>query len=162
MPTRSPVDVANELGLKFTFEQTQDGKWTRFKFAMPDVEHADFAAVVTQVSAWRKRIQAWLFVGTVDTVASELTVGNRLRVAWYNRKNRKAIAAFWTEEAVARRHALSQPSPAQGVSVLKATPQKEKATKQLREQLERAETVLGRPEPVVPNLGDQMHGQTLQ
>lgn len=142
----SAEDIANELGLKFSTEYTRDGKWCRFKFEMPEVEAPNFGEVVTKVTAWRKRIQAWLFVGTADTVATELSFGNRVRVAWYNRKNKKLIAAFWSDEAVARRLALSQPSPEQGLSVLKTTPMKEKSTKRLHAELSRAVTVLSRPD----------------
>lgn len=159
--SKTPIQIANDFGLEFTTEQTQDGKWTRFKFTLPEVESPDFGAAITKVTQWRSKIQPWLFVGTADTVASELSFGNRVKVAYYNRKNRKAIVAFWSDEAVARRLALSQPTPEQGISVLKTVPGKEKATKQLREQLERAVTVLSRPEPVVPNLGDSLGGDAV-
>lgn len=155
-------DIARELGLEFQSETTKDGKWIRFRFAFPaDDRGPEYVEAVKRVTAWRKRLQPWMFVGAPDTVAVELSWWNRFRVAGYNKKNRKALAKFFSDEATARRWAMSQPTPQQALSVLreKAPGSKDPETVKLRKALEEAALLVERdaakraaevPDNVVP------------
>lgn len=89
-------------------------------------EGQKFAAVVSRVTAWRKRVEAWI----VDPappgeqgvfVAAELSFGNRFRVASVNRANRKALRKFNDPEALARRAAMAQTTPEAALKALAET-----------------------------------------
>jgi hypothetical protein len=151
--------IARELGLNFTTTTSGDGKWLRFKFDFPGsesvkvqntitfpkaLENAELPKSLTEtirrVTTWRNRISPWLLLGTVDTVASQQTIGTRVSVALWNRKNRKRIKlaakALGESEAYARKLALTQPTPMQGVRVLDdLTKLAESETQVLRKQL---------------------------
>lgn len=140
--------IARELGLDFRTESTRDGKWLRFFFVMPDVKapapvggidghppevsakmhtartQGEFAEATARITKWRERVKAWLFdpqpVGESGIiVAAELSTMNRYRVWKANRANRAAMERFWSGEAMARRAALAQPTPEQGLFALK-------------------------------------------
>jgi hypothetical protein len=158
---KTPGDIARELGLRFTEEKSRDGRWVRFVFEFPDhdkvpveMKTVTFQGVpkgytappkyldaVRGVATWRERVKPWLFVGTTDTVAAQLTLGNRLAVGLWNRKNRKKLKAAQKQleasESYARSLALSQPTPMQGLKVLDDLAPKlaEVETQELRKKL---------------------------
>src|SRR5689334_3967725 len=83
-----------------------------------------FREAVSRVTKFRERVKPWTFDPNPPgedgmVVASELTFGNRFRVGGYNRKNKAALKKFWSGEAMARRAALSQPTPQQGLFALR-------------------------------------------
>ena len=171
MATKTPADVARELNLKFSEEPMgSDGKWVRFRFEFPDdnapvdtktvtlskppagyVAPKGYLDAVRGVTEWRRRCGPWLFVGTTDTVAAKLTVGTRIAVGLWNRKNRKVLKAaakqLETSEAYARQLATSQPTPMQGVRILDdltklAEPETQMLRKQLVEAAQQAEVAI--------------------
>lgn len=177
---KSPEDIARELGLEFTVEKPAQSKIPvlRFTFKFPELkvdakgaigsagasvatvarafdapENVTYAETVKRVTKWAARVKAWTFI-TPDArpvVAAELSFGNRVKVAWVNRATRKALAEYWGEESRARRLALSQPTPMQGVKVLEATPMKEMETRRLRDTLRKSAEILAQPDdPTAP------------
>lgn len=162
MANRTPEDVAQELGLKFKVEATPDGKWKRFRFDFegyekvptdntvgfrappPDYEAPkNLIATIQAVTRWREKIKPWLFLGTTDTVAAELTMWTRAVVFKFNRGNAKrmraAAKALEGSEAYGRQLAISQPTPRQALRIIdELTKNAEPETQALRIQLENA------------------------
>lgn len=151
--------IATELGLTFTVELSHDKRWKRFKFDFDGIDKLQVENTVAwkgvpenlevpksltdtiqRVTKWRNRIEPWLLIGTLDTVSAEQTLGSRLSVAFWNRKNRKRIetaqAQLAKNESYARRLATSQPTPMQAIKVLDSlTKLQEKETQEFRKQL---------------------------
>lgn len=160
MSARTPESIATELGLKFDVQSTPDGKWRRFRFDFPDYDKVavdaktvsfrgvpkdyeapkNFIETVQRVTKWREKCKPWLFVGTTDTVAAELTLWTRATVYKFNRANSRKLKAaaklMEASESYARQLAASQPTPMQGVRILdELTKLAEPATQALRKQL---------------------------
>ena len=160
---RTPEDIATKLGLKFEAQASADGKWKRFRFDFPDYDKIEvetktvafrgvpkdyeapknFIETVQRVTKWRERCGPWLFVGTTDTVAAELTLWTRAVVYKFNRANSRklkaAAKAAEASEAYGRQLAISQPTPQQGLRILdELTKGLEPQTVALRAQLEAA------------------------
>jgi len=161
MPTggNSPDEVARALGIAFTTQATSDGKWVRFHFVVPENHDSpEFHAAVSNITAWREKVKPWLFVGTVDVVAAKLTFGNRFRVAHYNRKNRKLLLASAKSEGWARRKAMSQPTPHQGITILDALCKcEEPETQQLRAMLVKRAAEVEAEVAALRAKADEMH-----
>jgi hypothetical protein len=144
-----PDYIAREMGLEFTLEEPTKSKMRvyRFTFKFPEQRvspepskvyglftkkptaedlkpNPAFQEVVAKVTAWRKKVGKWIFDPSPPgeqgiIVAAELTWGNWWKVNLVNRANRKAMKRFWSGEAMARRAAVSQPTPEQGLFALR-------------------------------------------
>lgn len=153
-----PDVYARSLGLEFSVEEPAQStmKVLRFTFKFPsmDKEPLLYMETVGLVTKWTKRVKRWTFLhpGPLPIVAANLTEGNAAKVAMVNKKTRKLLKAFWTDEAQARRVAMSQPTPQMSVKVLEDTPMKEQETQRLHATLVAAIKVLEAPEP--PVFGD--------
>ncbi len=116
-----------------------------------------FAEVVRRVSMWRKKVNPWVYdpqpPGTDGiALAADLTLGNRLRVKFTNRKNAKAMAKFMSPNALARRAALSQTTPQAALNALRDTlklygvKEPDPDTVKLRESLEESARIVAAQE----------------
>lgn len=169
MGIERPDDYARELGLDFLAEEPAQSNMgvLRFTFRFPaDEKSTEYAETVARVTLWSKKMKPWTFVhpGPLPIVAAELTFGNRWRVGVVNRKTKKLMAAFWTDEAQARRLAMSQPTPQQSLKVLseQVPKPKEKATKELIRALTASIEVLSKAEPVIPSVSQYAYEPPVQ
>ncbi len=129
MPTKSKMSV-----VRFTFKFPEQraspepskvyGIFTKKPTDEDLKPNPKFLEVVAKVTAWRKKVAPWVFDPpppgeTGIIVAAELTWGTRWKVGVVNRANRKAMKSFWSGEAMARRAAMAQPTPEQGLFALR-------------------------------------------
>lgn len=154
MAISKPDVYAKSLGLEFTVETPAQSTMAvlRFTFKFPDMaaEPLLYMETVGKVTKWTKRVKRWTFVtpGPLPIVAANLTEGNAAKVAMVNKKTRKLLKAFWSDEAQARRVAMSQPTPQMSLKVLEDTPMKEKETRQLHATLTASLKILAGPGPL--------------